>query len=207
MKLSTSASLLLAALASTVTSTLAAPSGQLVLQSSSAGAPSSRVPDFVDVLESEASRASGKLWPGPPGGGEPAPGGGWIWSTCGQDDDLITVEKIAVSPDPPVPGKNLTVTAKGIVKGAIEEGAWADVTVKIGLIKLLSRRFDICEEAQKNNVSVQCPVQPGEYEITQVVELPREIPPAKFNVHVNAFGAQEEDLTCLDLAIDFRKRS
>lgn len=80
------------------------------------------------------------------------------------------------------------------------------MTVKIGLIKLLSRQFDICEEAANNNVSVQCPVQPGHYEITQQVALPREIPPAKFNVHVNAFGAADEDLTCLDLAIDFRKR-
>lgn len=28
-----------------------------------------------------------------------------------------------------------------------QEGAYADVLVKIGVIKLLERRFDLCEEA------------------------------------------------------------
>jgi hypothetical protein len=29
----------------------------------------------------------------------------------------------------------------------VQEGAYADVTVKLGLIKLLQKRFDVCEEA------------------------------------------------------------
>ena len=29
----------------------------------------------------------------------------------------------------------------------LQEGAYADVTVKLGLIKLLQKRFDLCEEA------------------------------------------------------------
>lgn len=28
-----------------------------------------------------------------------------------------------------------------------QEGAYADVTVKLGLVKLLQKRFDVCEEA------------------------------------------------------------
>lgn len=28
-----------------------------------------------------------------------------------------------------------------------QEGAYADVTVKVGLIKLLQKEFDLCEEA------------------------------------------------------------
>jgi hypothetical protein len=87
----------------------------------------------------------------------------------------------------------------------VQEGAYADVVVKLGLIKLLSRRIDICEEARANNVSLQCPVEDGEHEVTHTVELPREIPPAKFNVHLNAFTAEDADLMCLDLSIDFRK--
>lgn len=85
----------------------------------------------------------------------------------------------------------------------------------------MHRQFDICEEARNNKAEVQCPVEPGEYDITQTVELPREIPPAKFNVHVVALAAPEdkeggddggeepepEQLTCLDISIDFRKRN
>lgn len=54
-------------------------------------------------------------------------------------------------------------------------------------------------------MSLQCPVEDGEHEVTHTVELPREIPPAKFNVHLNAFTAEDADLMCLDLSIDFRK--
>lgn len=38
--------------------------------------------------------------------------------------------------------------------GLIQEGAYADVVVKLGLVKLLTKTFDICEEAY-----VICPVQ------------------------------------------------
>jgi hypothetical protein len=82
-------------------------------------------------------------------------------------DDIIQIESIKVSPDPPKPGQDLTVTVKGaaidvievmnslfclrrkVVEGArqLKEGAYADVTVKLGLIKLVQKRFDVCEEA------------------------------------------------------------
>lgn len=101
------------------------------------------------------------------------------------------LKSITVSPDPPVPGKNLTVNVEADVLETIEvslqkdcftafarspsyllliatdpqvrlppalfgfcgsiadfqEGAYADVTVKLGLIKLLQKTFDVCEEA------------------------------------------------------------
>ncbi len=79
------------------------------------------------------------------------------------------------------------------------------MTVKIGLIKLLSRRFDVCQEAKENNAEVQCPIKPGEYDISQTVALPREIPPAKFNVHVTGSTQEDLDLLCLDLSINFMR--
>jgi hypothetical protein len=57
------------------------------------------------------------------------------------------LKSINVSPDPPVPGKNLTVNVDADVLDVIEDGATADVTVKLGLIKLLQKSFDVCEEA------------------------------------------------------------
>ena len=72
-----------------------------------------------------------------------------------------------------------------------------DITVKLGLIKLLQKRFDICEEAyvsptppfllatlgfnityrSKSDLDIKCPVQVGEYDVSQTVALPKEIPP------------------------------
>ena len=83
--------------------------------------------------------------------------------SIGSTSDVVQIESITVSPDPPKPGEDLTVTVKGTAQENIEvrhsamvrfrlltsfqEGAYADVTVKLGLIKLLHKEFDICEEA------------------------------------------------------------
>ncbi|KAK0520828.1 hypothetical protein OC835_007082 [Tilletia horrida] len=135
-------------------------------------------------------------------------GGGkaWTWRSCGSPDDLVDVHSISVSPDPPQPGKNMTVRASGTVKERIEEGAYAMVDVKLGLIRLLHRQVDICEEARANNADVQCPVDPKDYDITQTVQLPSQIPPAKFGVHMEAFTTDDNPMLCLDLTVDFLHR-
>ncbi|KEP48028.1 phosphatidylglycerol/phosphatidylinositol transfer protein [Rhizoctonia solani 123E] len=136
-------------------------------------------------------------------GGEPHTTNSWSYTDCGLPTDGVQIESIKLSPDPPQIGKDLTITARGVVTERIEEGAYADVIVKLGLVKLLHKRFDLCEEARKNNVTVQCPVEPGEYEVVHTVQLPRETPRAKFTVNVNAFTSDEEDLACLVLKADF----
>ncbi|KAL7423150.1 Phosphatidylglycerol/phosphatidylinositol transfer protein [Cryptotrichosporon argae] len=130
----------------------------------------------------------------------------WSYVDCGTAEDVVQLKSIKVSPDPPKPGANLTVYVEGDVLQPIEEGAYADVTVKLGLIKLLQKRFDVCEEARNANASVQCPVAPGPYAVEQTVELPKEIPKAKFAVQVRGFTADEDDLLCLDLYVDFLKK-
>ncbi|KAJ1035989.1 hypothetical protein NDA13_000644 [Ustilago tritici] len=133
----------------------------------------------------------------------PTPGQGWQWVSCGTGDEIVDVESIVVSPDPPVPGQNLTVRAKGTVKDEVSDGTFADVVVKLGLIRLLARRFDVCEEARTNNADLQCPISAGDYELEQTVALPREIPPGKFNVHLTGENQDGSNLLCLDLSIQF----
>ncbi|KAI8451654.1 ML domain-containing protein [Phakopsora pachyrhizi] len=130
----------------------------------------------------------------------------WKFDDCGLTTDAITIKSFDVEPDPPKAGKNLTVTASGTVNQVIEDGAYADVTVKLGsFIKLLQKTFDICEELTKSDTNLRCPIQPGDYDIAQTVALPREIPPAKYTVQVRAFTANDEDLACADLMVDFSK--
>ncbi|KAF8604792.1 hypothetical protein BDV93DRAFT_81950 [Ceratobasidium sp. AG-I] len=133
----------------------------------------------------------------------------WSYSDCGLPSDAVQVKSIKLSPDPPQIGKDLTITARGVVSQKIEEGAYADVLVKLGLIKLLHKEFDICEEARNNNVTLQCPVEPGEYEVVQTVELPKETPRAKFIIDVKGFTSDEAydpDLVCLRITVDFVRR-
>jgi hypothetical protein len=129
----------------------------------------------------------------------------WSYTDCGLPTDPIQIQSIQVSPDPPKPGQDLTVTVKAHVTERIEEGATADVVVKLGLIKLLSKQFDLCEEARKADATVQCPIEPGEYEVVQTVALPKEIPRAKFSVSVRGYTVEEDDMACVDLKVDFMK--
>ncbi|KAJ7485926.1 ML domain-containing protein [Mycena latifolia] len=136
-----------------------------------------------------------------------AAGAKWEYTDCGPESDALKLESLTISPDPPVPGKDLTITAKGYARETIEDGAYADVTVKLGLIKLLSKRFDVCEEARNANVSISCPVPEGKYEVVHTVALPKEIPRAKFTVQVRAYTVEEEEILCLDLKADFLPRN
>ena len=76
---------------------------------------------------------------------------------------------------------------------------------------------------RNSNVDVQCPVEPGQYHIVQTVALPKEIPQgellnllyqshylirprsAKFVVNVRGYTAEDDDLVCLDLKVNFMK--
>ncbi|SCV70227.1 BQ2448_1621 [Microbotryum intermedium] len=127
----------------------------------------------------------------------------WNWTDCGSPDDAIEIESIAISPDPPVPGKDLTIYASGKVKTLITHGSYANVVVKLGLIKLLSKRFDVCDELDNANLTLQCPIDPDTYKIKQTVALPAEIPRAKFVVHSEVFTQEHEPAACVDLWINF----
>ena len=71
------------------------------------------------------------------------------------------------------------------------------------------------------DLDLQCPVEPGTYRVGHTVELPREIPPgmqfstslcepsdlplAKFDVNLRGYSLDDDDLTCIDLWIDFKQ--
>ncbi|KAL8287453.1 hypothetical protein RQP46_003311 [Phenoliferia psychrophenolica] len=127
----------------------------------------------------------------------------WSWYDCGEPTDALTIKSLKLSPDPPKPGHNLTIYATGTANSLIAEGAYADVVVKLGLIKLLTKRFDVCEELAGANATLQCPITPDDYAIVQTVELPIEIPRAKFVVDAKVFTQDDEPAACINLMINF----
>lgn len=94
---------------------------------------------------------------------------------CGTNDDIFTLSKLTLDPDPPAKGANLTVRVEGYLKETIVQGAYADVVVKIGVVKLLDTRLDLCAQG-KEFVGEECPVQPGERAIEKTVEIPEQAP-------------------------------
>lgn len=74
-------------------------------------------------------------------------------------------------------GKELLITASGTIKKRIEQGAKVKISVKYGLIKLLTTEADLCEQIA--NVDLECPLEPGDRDIVKTVDLPAEIPPVR----------------------------
>lgn len=131
---------------------------------------------------------------------------GWSWADCGSPTDVIQLKSISLSPDPPKPGQDLTVTVVGTAQQRVEDGAYANVVVKLGLIRLLTKTFDVCDEARNANATIQCPIEQGDYTVVETVALPKEIPQAKFTVNVNGYTVDDDDMLCLNLNVDFMKK-
>ncbi|KAI9795087.1 MAG: Phosphatidylglycerol/phosphatidylinositol transfer protein [Peltula sp. TS41687] len=125
-------------------------------------------------------------------------------NAAAQSSPVITIEHLNVNPNPPQRGQNLTIDAVGVVHEEIQEGAYADVSVYIVPlhIRLLQKRFDLCDLV--GDVDLKCPIHKGESAVEKTVELPVEIPPAKFQVLVEAYNADGSNITCLTAEVDFR---
>merc|ERR1712169_110941 len=93
--------------------------------------------------------------------------------------DLVTIESVDLSPNPPKAGNELVIKAKGTIKETIEEGAYVLLTVKYGLIRL----------------------------ITTNVDLPAEIPPGKYTVLADVYTAKDVQITCLTATVAFSRGS
>ncbi|EIN04960.1 hypothetical protein PUNSTDRAFT_116237 [Punctularia strigosozonata HHB-11173 SS5] len=130
----------------------------------------------------------------------------WRWLDCGSSTDVVRIESIEVSPDPPEKGKDLSIEVTGNAGEVVEDGAFADVTVKIGPLRVLQKRYDLCEEARNANASIQCPIDEGRHIVNQTVTLPKEIPNALYRINVRGYTMNDEDMVCIDLDVDFRNR-
>jgi len=118
-----------------------------------------------------------------------------------RDDDIIVIDKVDLSPNPPEAGKELIIEATGTVKEQIEEGAYVKLQVKYGYIRLVNMQADLCE--QIGNVDLECPIEKGVLTVTKSVELPNEIPPGKYTVHADVFTKDGDHITCLDAVVNF----
>ncbi|MFF7638414.1 ML domain-containing protein [Kitasatospora sp. NPDC008050] len=135
----------------------------------------------------------------------------WSYVNAGSETDRLQIESITVTPDPPKPGADLKGVIKATVTAEITDGAYAEVTVKLGLVRLLQKRYDLFAELKKDGSPWSltadsgggAPVAPGKVELTFDGSLPREIPRAKFTISVRAYTVDDEDLAALDAQVDF----
>ena len=67
------------------------------------------------------------------------------------------------------------IEAQGYFKKKVEKGAYVNLQVKYGLIRLVNTRADLCDQIK--NVDLTCPLKEGETLLTKQIDLPKEIPP------------------------------
>lgn len=77
----------------------------------------------------------------------------------------------------------------------IGEGAYVQVWVKYGLIKLISETLDLCEHVKE--VDLECPIKEGRLILQKSVDIPSQVPPGKYTVEARAFTADDEPITCI----------
>jgi len=117
------------------------------------------------------------------------------------DDWIVHIDSVDLLPNPPEAGQTLVVKAVGTVRQKIEEGAYVNLMVKYNYIRLVNMRVDMCE--QMANVNLSCPVEAGTITVVKSVDLPREIPPGKYNVLADVFTKDNKRITCLTATVQF----
>ncbi|EIF46591.1 hypothetical protein HII12_001711 [Brettanomyces bruxellensis] len=126
---------------------------------------------------------------------EPIPGESPLELCDSLQPQILTLDSLKMDPVPPERGENLTIIASGTLSAPVEEGAYVDVDVDYGLIKLIHATYDLCEELP--NVDMKCPIKKGHYELNKKVEIPSQVPPGQYKVVARAYTKDDELITCL----------
>ncbi|MEV4430577.1 ML domain-containing protein [Streptomyces sp. R-07] len=126
----------------------------------------------------------------------------WIYEDRGTPEDALLIGAIKVSPDPPAPGRDLVVQVRGDLQKLLDDEAYVEITMKLGLIKLLQKRNTLKEFFAEWGASV--PSETGPFTLEFSKALPREIPSATFTIRLDAYTGGEEDVFCLEFKVNFK---
>ncbi|KAJ4391721.1 Phosphatidylglycerol/phosphatidylinositol transfer protein [Gnomoniopsis smithogilvyi] len=109
--------------------------------------------------------------------GDKVPGDNFL-SLCPGDHsgDIVSIDNVDLTPNPPVRGKELTVDATGTVKSLVSAGTKVSVKVKLGHSTVYRKHFDLCKEIEK--IGVQCPIDSGTPKVVKSFTVPKSVPRA-----------------------------
>jgi len=117
-------------------------------------------------------------------------------------DYIFNIDYVNLTPNPPVPGQNLTIIAAGTSSQTIQSEAKLFVQVKLGYVTILRKEYDFCDAIDA--VDLSCPLEKGQHKISKVVQIPAAVPPGTYSVSANAWTKDHEgEMTCLQGGITF----
>jgi len=128
------------------------------------------------------------------------PGDNPLFYCQSTEENILHIDYVDLTPNPPEAGKTLTIKAHGNFTEAVEKGAYMLLQVKYGLITLIKQTADLCE--QMSNVDEECPLS-GEKTITKDVDLPKTVPPGKYTVSADVYTKDDGPIICLTATVHF----
>jgi hypothetical protein len=114
---------------------------------------------------------------------------------------VLTIDHVDLSPNPPVPGQTLNISAAGTFNADVEPGATIFLQVKFGLITLIKTEADLCD--QLGNVDVTCPLEKGNMTLSKSVNIPERVPKGKYTVIADVKTVDGDPVTCMTSEISF----
>jgi len=120
------------------------------------------------------------------------------------DNDILTLDYVKLTPNPPVAGQNLTIEAAGTFSEDVEEGAYVMLQVKYGLIRLINTKADLCE--QVHNVDMSCPIKEGKTTVQKDVAIPGQVPSGKYAVVADVYNKNDQPIVCLTANVEFPRK-
>ncbi len=106
---------------------------------------------------------------------------------CSAKDDVMTVDKVYLQPDPPVKGENLSVIISGMLHENLNEGSMMYVNIKKGIIKFPQLKIPTCEY-----ITNGCPVEKGSANLEMKFELPDMMPSGTYDVKAVLYNNEQK---------------
>ncbi|KAK9453804.1 ML domain-containing protein [Dipodascopsis uninucleata] len=134
---------------------------------------------------------------------KPIPGSSPV-NICDVDSkQVLDIKYLKIDPNPPKRGEELYIEGEGYLSDTITQGAFVEVEVKYGFIRLVKETLDLCEQLEK--AEKPCPLEKGVINFAKSVELPNEIPAGKYNVVARAYKEDYTEIACLTAQVEFSR--
>ena len=114
---------------------------------------------------------------------------------------LLQITTVDLSPNPPIPGSTLNISASGTLTKDVEPGATVFLQVKYGLITLIKHEADLCDRL--SNVDVSCPLKNGKIRLEKSASIPEQVPKGKYSVMADVKSVEGETVSCMQSEITF----
>lgn len=128
----------------------------------------------------------------------------WSYQVFSDESDLLKVTSFSTSPTRITPGQTIECRLQGALLEPLEDGAYAEVSIKLGRVTILQKAYDLNEIL--GILGKQLPQPEGDVDIVWHIDIAKEIPPAKFTMNLSAYTVNDDVLGNAILTLDMTKR-